>query len=116
MEDQNIPNPAGAIELGPADIDHLTAVMTALLEKELTEEAVVRFSRLRSPDQAEVMTRLGRGFQAILLDRLTHRHLGEIIEELEPEVVVELTQNLEPHELSQALDEASPETAADVRM
>ena len=98
----------------PADLDRLASLIKELLENDQAVEAVVRLSRLRPPDQADVMAQLTREHQAALLDGLTPKGLGMIIEELEPAEAVELSQDMEPEQLSQVLDETSPDVAADV--
>ena len=98
----------------PTDLDRLTDLMGDLLAKDISAEAVARFSRLRPPDQADVMARLPRESQAKLLSWITLKSLGAIVEELEPSEAVDLSRSMPPEQLSQVLDETSPETAADV--
>jgi magnesium transporter len=113
QEDQNVESVASQLP-EPDHLDRVAGVIQELLASDHEVEAMVRFTRLRAPDQADVMAQLPREFQARLLDRLTHQHLGEIIKELEPEEAVELSQHLGPEQFSQVLDEASPDVAADI--
>ena len=98
----------------PPDLDQAAALIRELLETDKALEALTRFSRLRPPDQAEVMSELPRESQAELLSSLTAKSLGPIMEEMEPEEAVELSQGMEPAQLSMILDETSPDAAADV--
>ncbi|MDP6402154.1 MAG: magnesium transporter [SAR202 cluster bacterium] len=98
----------------PPDLERAAMLIQELLESDKALEAVVRFSRFRPPDQADVMAQLSRDTQAELLSRLTASGLGTIMEELEPEEAVDLSQDMEPERLSQVLDETSPDVAADV--
>ena len=109
--------PRRDVTLATHDLEYLqrvTTVIRELLENEMVAEAVVRFFRLRPPDQADVMAQLSRESQAELLSRLTPTSLSTIIEELEPEEAVVLSQGMEPEHLSQVLDQTSPDVAADV--
>lgn len=98
----------------PEELERLTSVIRELLSNDMTSEAVVRFSRLRPPDQADVIGQLDKDSQAKILDWLTPKSVGEIIEELEAPEAVELSQELKTEHLSQVLDETSPDVAADV--
>lgn len=98
----------------PDDVERVAAWLKELLEGDAVSEAVVRLSRLRSRDQADVIAHLAPELQTRLLDRLTPENVGEIIEELEPGEAVELSQDMRPEQLSQVLDETSPDVAADV--
>ena len=98
----------------PGDLDRAAESIRQLLEQDLGLEAVTRFSRLRPPDQVDVLARLTRESQIELLRMLTPDRVGLIMEELEPTDAVELSQDMEPEQLSQVLDETSPEVAADV--
>ena len=98
----------------PGDLDRPAESIRQLLEQDLGVEAVTRFSRLRPPDQVDVLARLTRESQAELLSMLTPNSVGIIMGELEPTDAVELSQDMEPEQLSQVLDETSPEVAADV--
>jgi magnesium transporter len=98
----------------PPDLERAATLIQELLVSDKSLEAVVRFSRFRPPDQADVMAQLSRDTQAELLSRLTASSLGTIMEELAPEEAVELSQDMEPERLSQVLDETSPDVAADV--
>ncbi len=98
----------------PVDIDQVASQLRELMENRLTEEAIVRFSRLRAPDQAGVLPRLPSELQALLTSRLSPEDLGSIIEEMETPAAVELSQRIEPGILPQVLDKTSPDIAADV--
>jgi len=98
----------------PDDVERVAALLRELLESDAIAEAVARFSRLRSRDQADVIAHLAPEFQVRLRDQLTPENVGEIIEELEPAEAVELSQDMGPEQLSQVLDETSPDVAADV--
>lgn len=113
MEEQYITEAPFSIQ-EPADLGRVASVIEGLLERNLIEETITRFSRLRSRDQADVIVRLSPDLQSLLLEQLTPQNVAVIIEELEPEEAVELSQDLEPDQLSQVLDATSPDVAADV--
>ena len=98
----------------PGDLDRAAESIRQLLEQDIGLEAMTRFSRLRPPDQVDVLARLTRESQIELLRMLTPDRVGLIMEELEPTDAVGLSQDMEPEQLSQVLDETSPEVAADV--
>ena len=98
----------------PDDVERVAVLLRELLESDAVAEAVARFSRLRSRDQADVIEHLAPELQSRLLDQLTPENVGAIIEELEPAEAVELSQDMGPEQLSQVLDETSPDVAADV--
>ncbi len=98
----------------PDDVERVAVLLRELLESDAVAEAVARFSRLRSRDQADVIEHLAPELQSRLLDQLTPENVGQIIEELEPAEAVELSQDMGPEQLSQVLDETSPDVAADV--
>ena len=83
----------------PEELGRVADAFKEMLDNEMAAEAVVRFSRLRPPDQADVMAQLSRDSQAKLLSQLTPKSLSTIIEELEPEEAVELSQGMEPEQL-----------------
>lgn len=98
----------------PVDLHRVTAAMQALLEADMAAEAVTRFSRLRSRDQADVVTHLSRSARTELLERMIPNASGLIIGELDRADAVEVSQDLHPEHLARILDEASPDAAADV--
>ena len=98
----------------PTAVGELVAAIGTLLESEMSAEAVVRFSRLRPPDQADVVSRLPRESRNSLMSWLTPQSLGVIIEELITRQAVEVALGLGPRRLSRVLDETSPHVAADI--
>ena len=92
----------------------MVGLIGQLLESALPSEAVTRLTRLRPPDQAQVMAQLSQGLQAELLNLLSSDNLSAIIEELERSDAVELSQSLRPEQLPEVLDQARPDVAADV--
>ncbi len=114
MELQETPQDSPLSVTEPADIEQIAVVLQELIENELVSEAMARFLRLRSPDQADVMAHLTSDTRAILLSLLPVEEVGLIIEELDTEEAVEISQEMEVEQLSHVLDETSPEVAADV--
>ncbi|MCH8205670.1 MAG: magnesium transporter [Chloroflexi bacterium] len=114
MEHPETVEPASSPVSDSAAMDELAAVIGKLLESEMAAEAVVRFSRLRPPDQADVTARLPRESRANLLSWLTPRSLAAIIGELGPTEAVDVSMGLGPGRLSRVLDETSPDVAADI--
>ena len=92
----------------------MVGLIGELLKSALPSEAVTRLTRLRPPDQAQVMAQLSQGLQAELLNLLSSDNLSTIIEELERSDAVELSQSLRPEQLPEVLDQARPDVAADV--
>ena len=105
MEDQQPRESAVVSVPGPEDLPQIGADIGELLEQDLVEEAIVRFLRLRDPDQAHLVAQLASEEQGKLLPQLTPENVGAIIEELEPDEAVGI---------SQVLDMISPDVAADV--
>ncbi len=97
-----------------AAVDEEITVIRRLLETSMSAEAIVRLSRLRAPDQADVVARLPRDFRKRLLGWLTPQALGQIIDELPPTQADEVALEIGPRRLPRVLDEASPHVAADV--
>ena len=95
-------------------LEKMSTDIRELLERAMLAEAVVRFVRLRPPDQADVMAQLPRKYQTALWGRLTPNSLSTIIEELGPKEAVGISQSMEPSHLSQVLDQTSPDVAADI--
>ena len=114
MEHAETVEPGSSSVSDAAAMDELAAVIGKLLDSEMAAEAVVRFSRLRPPDQADVLARLPREPRANLVSSLTPRSLAVIIEELEPTEAVVVSMGLGPGRLSRVLDETSPDVAADI--
>ena len=67
-----------------AAVDEEITAIRGLLETSMSAEAIVRLSRLRAPDQADVVARLPRDSRKRLLGWLTPQTLGQIIDELPP--------------------------------
>ena len=80
----------------PEDLARLAGWVQHLLANRMAGEALARFSRLRPPDQADVLAQLPREAQIELLSWLTAKNVGMIIEQLEPPEAVELSQDMEP--------------------
>ena len=97
-----------------ADIDQLAEPISDLLEHDLGTEALAMLTRLRLPDQADVIARLAPQPLAMLLDLLTNEDVGSIVGELGPEDAVEISLMMSVDRLPHILDETSPEVAADV--
>lgn len=98
----------------PDELYEIGAGILSLLQDDRVSDAMERYSKLLPPDQADVMARLSSEYQAILLEELTHYEVGEIIQELDTEVAVEISEQMEPKQLSQVLDVTAPSVAADV--
>ena len=98
----------------PEDLARIVVLITQLLGNDLTTEATVRFARLRPPDQADVLAQLDRDSQVKMLNLLTTRSLGMIVEEMERDEAIEFSSDLPPDQLSSVLDETSPKVAADI--
>ena len=109
MELQETPQDSLLSVTEPADIEQIAGVLQELIEKGLISEAMARFLRLRSPDQADVMARLTSDTRVILLSLLPVEEVGLIIEELDTDEAVEISQEMEVEQLSHVLDETSPE-------
>jgi len=98
----------------PEQVDKVVSDISTFMEEQSFNTAVDVFSSLRPPDQADVMAKLRRVDQVKLLSWLTPKRLGMIVEELEPDDVIEISKDLDINHLSQVLDEISPAVAADV--
>ena len=102
----------------PADtsdyVHSATRKIAIAMDEKSYARAVNIFSSLLPPDQADVMSRLPRSSQVRLLSWMTPRRLGLIVEELSPDAVVNISKDMNVSDLSEVLDETSPEVAADV--
>lgn len=114
MEKPEAVGPGSSSVSDAAAMDELAAAIGKLLETGMAAEAVVRFSRLMPPDQADVVVRLPQESRANLLNWLTPRSLAGFIAELGPTDAVNVSIGLGPGRLSRVLDETSPDVAADV--
>ena len=107
--DTPVPAPGGAV-----DVDRLASSIVELLETDLRSEALVRFMRLRPPDQADILLNLTPGLLVVMLDLLPHEAVGLIVEELEPDEAARISLAMPDDRLPLVLDETGPEVAADV--
>ena len=78
------------------------------------EAALALFGRLHPVDQGTVLIGLAHAPQLEMLTKLTPGATAEILENIEPEEAAEVSERLETTALSQILDEASPNVAADI--
>ncbi len=80
----------------------------------MAPEALTRISRLRSRDQADVVSQLPGKVRSELLERLDPETAGALVEELDRAAAIEISRDLKPEHLARILDQASPDAAADV--
>ena len=85
-----------------------------LLEDGDHQAALALFGRFHPVDQGTVLMGLAHEPQLKILTGLTPGATAEILEIIEPEEAAEVTQRLGVTALSQILDEASPDVAADI--
>ena len=85
-----------------------------LLEDGDHQAALALFGRFHPVDQGTVLMGLAHDPQLKILTELTPGATAEILEIIEPEEAAEVTQRLGVTALSQILDEASPDVAADI--
>ena len=78
------------------------------------QEALALFVRIHPVDQGTVLIGLAHAPQLAILTELTPGAIAEILENMEPEEAAEVTQRLGPTVLSQILDEARSDVAADI--
>lgn len=100
--------------LDPGDLLTFTSEIRALLDDDRIPEALDRFSSLFPPDQADVMTLLSKEQQSKVLGELTHHAVGQVMQALDTETAVGLSEQLEEGQLSQVLDTTQPAVAADI--
>ncbi|MCS5661351.1 MAG: CBS domain-containing protein, partial [Dehalococcoidia bacterium] len=98
----------------PEQVEKVVSDISNFMDEQSFNTAVAVFSSLRPPDQADVMAKLRRIDQVKLLSWLTPKRFGMIVEELEPDDVIEISKDLDVNHLSQVLDEINPAVAADV--
>ena len=96
------------------NIEELVKVISSHLEVEDFSSISDIFNNLRTPDRADLIDRLPPKYQVKLMQSLTPRDIGQIVGELRATEAVQLSRNIEPHQLSLILDETSPEVAVDV--
>lgn len=98
----------------PVAINELASSLTILLESDAAPEAVLQFSKLQAPDQADIVARISTDVRDNLLRWLTPQSLGIIISRLAPFLAIEVSLRLGPSRLSRVLDETSPHVAAHI--
>ncbi|MBF8267238.1 MAG: Magnesium transporter MgtE [Dehalococcoidia bacterium] len=76
--------------------------------------ALALFAELHPADQGDVLAELSREVGNALLAVLTPEDVAKILKHLEVEKAVEVSEKMEAHRLSQVLDEARPDVAADI--
>ncbi len=97
-----------------ADMMQVASVLGRLVRDGHSTESMVRLSRLRVADQADVLSHLSPDCQSALLRLLPDYDSAAIVEELDTERAIEICQVLDVDTLSDVLDETSPDIAADV--
>lgn len=96
------------------DIENAASTLQDLMDADLAPEAIVRLSRLRAADQADVVARLHASTRSDVLDLLPPVDVGAIVDELETEQAVSVCAAMDIPNLADVLDETSPDIAADV--
>jgi magnesium transporter len=118
MEQQ--PNTSPEIEANQPDSSHdhqvqaLAQETRKLFESGEDEAALAFFRQIHPADQGEILVELAREPRQELLTWLTPDETGEILDHIEPEEAVGLFEGIEAPLVSQILDEASPDVAADI--
>ena len=98
----------------PIELQGVAASIQKLLESGMAPEALTRLTRLRSRDQADVVSQLSGESRSELLGRLEPDTAGALVEELDRAAAIEICRDLKPESLARILDQASPDAAADV--
>ena len=114
-QDPSVQEDAGALER-PAEgqVGETIREVRQLLDEGDHQSALALFGRLHPVDQGTVLMGLAHVLQLEMLTELTPGAIAEILENIEPEAAVEVSEILETTALSQILDEASPDVAADI--
>ena len=114
-QDPSVQEDAGALER-PAEgqVGETIREVRQLLDEGDHQSALALFGRLHPVDQGTVLMVLAHVLQLEMLTELTPGAIAEILENIEPEAAVEVSEILETTALSQILDEASPDVAADI--
>jgi len=97
-----------------ARVDHLYAMINALLARGETRKAQIILEALLPFDQADIFSDLDKNVQLRLLDGLPVEDIADILEKLEDEQVVEIATQFPPEQLADILDEMEPDEAADL--
>jgi len=108
------PDNVSATIQDPIELQHLAASIQRLLESGMAPEALTRISRLRSRDQADVVSQLSGEAPLELLERLAPNTAGPLVEQLDRAAALKICRHLKPEHLAPILDHASPDAAADV--
>ena len=98
----------------PNEVEDVAVKIADFIREDSYKDAMESFSALLPPDQVDVMGRLDREYQVELLSNLSPRNIGLVVEELPPNDVVKISEDIELYHLAQLLDETRPEKAADV--
>ena len=114
-QDPSFQEEAGALEpSAEGQVVETIREVRRLLDEGNYPSALALFGRLHPVDQGTVLMGLGHVAQVEVLTELTPGATAEILENIEPEEAAELTSRLETTALSQILDEAGPDVAADI--
>ncbi len=114
MQDQKPPEETPIVVQESSDLDDIGNAIKSLLDEGLAMEAMVRLSRLRTPDQGDVLLMLPGEHRTTLLSLLAPPAVGNILEQLFSDRAVQLSGDMESNQLSRVLDETRPDVAADV--
>src|ERR671914_1115285 len=97
-----------------SQIQTLAQETRKLFEAGEGEAALAFFRQVHPADQGEILVELGRGPRQELLTWLTPDEIAQTLDHIEPEEAVGLFEGVEAPVVSQILDEASPDVAADI--
>ena len=117
MEDPQSPTSKEASEEHPGIEEQARELINrvrTLLAQGDREHALAVFGQLHPADQAQLLVELNQEAQRDLLEALSPEVTAEIFEHLEPEEAAGVAEGLEARALSNILDEASPDVAADI--
>ncbi|MCH9010290.1 MAG: magnesium transporter, partial [Chloroflexi bacterium] len=114
MQDQNPSEDTPIVVRESSELEEIGSAIKGILDEGLAMEAMVRLSRLRTPDQGDVLLMLPGEHRTTLLSLLAPSAVGNILEQLGSVRAVQLSGDMEPNQLSRVLDETRPDAAADV--
>ena len=87
----------------PTEVEDVAVKIADFIRDDSYRDAMESFAALLPPDQVDVMGRLDREYQVELLSNLSPRNIGLVVEELPPNDVVKISEDIELYHLAQLL-------------
>ena len=100
--------------MSPQNVEDIVVRVREALQQDKLGRAIQVLESLRSPDQADVVEKLGDEQQVVLLSGLRPGVSSDIVEEMDDDVAAAVISNLPAKRAALVLDRMDPDEAADV--